>query len=76
MGTDKTIFVEVVRGGTTGSYVTGSDVSHVTGSDASHVTGKDRKYVLRMPDFPLRFSSYYSSSTECVIAHNRYGYRQ
>jgi hypothetical protein len=55
MGTDKTIFVEVVRGGTTGSYVTGSDVSHVTGSDASHVTGKDRKYVLRMPDFPRVF---------------------
>ena len=44
MGTAETIFEEVVRGGATGSHVTGSDVSH-----GSHVTGRDRNYVLRMP---------------------------
>jgi len=37
MGTDKLLFAKVVRGGATGSHVTGSDVSHVTGS------GPDRK---------------------------------
>ena len=39
MGTDKTALEEVVRGGTTGSGVTGSD----------------RKYALRMPGFFPRF---------------------
>ena len=39
MGADKTALEEVVRGGTTGSDVTGSD----------------RKYALRMPGFSPRF---------------------
>ena len=38
MGTAQVAFVEVVRGGATGSHVTGN---HVTGSDVSHVTGSD-----------------------------------
>ena len=58
MGTAETIFEEVVRGGATGSHVTGSDVSH-----GSHVTERDRNYVLRMPGSAfLLFFFYYSSS--------------
>ena len=38
------MFAEVVRGGATGSDVTGSDESHVG-------RGPVRKYVLRKPDF-------------------------
>ena len=33
------------------------------------------KYALRMPGFYPRFSSFYSSSTKCTIAHDRHGYR-
>jgi len=63
MGTDTRGFAKVVRGGATGSHVTGSDVSHVTGSD---VTGsvpyrkwrqsraRNRKYVMRMRNKKLR----------------------
>ena len=60
MGTAQVAFVEVVRGGATGSHVTGN---HVTGSDVSHVTGSGpepevtsvtRKYVLRMRNRKLR----------------------
>ena len=46
MGTDKTALEEVVRDGSTGNDVTGSD----------------RKYVLRMPGFFSRFISYYSNN--------------
>jgi hypothetical protein len=44
MGTAQLIFVEVVRGVTTGSDVTGR--------------GPNRKYVVRMPGFSPRFFSY------------------
>ena len=72
MGTDKTAFVEVVRGGATGSDVNGS---HVAGSDVTG-SGPDQKWsrALAQP-FPVLFS-YYSSSTKCVIAHDRQGYRK
>ena len=43
MGTDKLSFAEVVRGGATGSHVTGSDVSH-----------RNRKYVLRIRNWKWR----------------------
>ena len=33
MGTAQVAFMEVERGGATGSHVTRSDVSHVTGND-------------------------------------------
>ena len=33
MGTAQVAFVEVERGGATGSHVTRSDVSHMTGND-------------------------------------------
>ena len=36
MGTAQATFEEVLRGCTTGSHETGSDVSHVTGSYVSH----------------------------------------
>jgi len=39
MGTAQLVFAKVVRGGATGSHVTGSDVSHEYGSDVIHKTG-------------------------------------
>jgi hypothetical protein len=50
----------------TSPEVTRNDVT------GNHVTGGDR---VRMRNRFPRFFSYYSSSTQCTIAHDRHGYR-